>query len=551
MTGFSLSDLAVRARIKTLISLTQYGPIFPCFGVGLLNSTWSCECGDPACLKSAGKHPHITTSWRTAATKDPAQIAEWAEQWPLANWAIATGIDIDVVDLDVKPGKPSGVVTLACWEDCDSVTTPDSTRVTTGTGRHIYFPAGSGLKSTSNPDGTGIDVKSTGGYVMAPGSRHANGEVYQIDLDEGLEPCPAWLVARISVQNRPFRINRVTLPIHNKEEGPQRFQIRPDSELTQDERARINILRDRLPKFASTWVVERATSLWPFKDGRNSPSEYEASIAFFLVWDGWDEQSIMDAICVWRRECGLEAPSQYSRYAITIGKAVAMVTPRSKGLGDTRKESKGLYKHGYTRDHILSCIIETPRTPQQISDITGIDLPHVKVVIGRLHKEGKVIRDNHTYLCAPHGVPGHLRNIPDDAGEDIEVELATPEEAEVDLDWLDAEYQAWVSAGGLEAIEEAMAPSEDVILGLVDPIKATDEVLDPLDLSVYFNKMMDSMQKTRLETMWETYGNTPSPSPKKKQKKKQSYARLPAGSLDPNGDRLKELEAERGILEPA
>src|ERR1019366_8370090 len=402
MTEFSLADLALPARTKTLISLTQYGPIFPCFGVALLNSTWSCECGDPACLKSAGKHPHITTSWRTAATKDPAQIAEWAEQWPLANWAIATGIDIDVVDLDVKPGKPSGIVTLACWEDCDSVTTPDSTRVTTGSGRHIYFAAGSGLKSTNNPDGTGIDVKSAGGYVMAPGSRHANGEVYQIDLNEGLEVCPEWLVARISGKITPQQNQQLSPNPNNSYsqyrdcvgegilEGAPRFEIQPDADLTLDEWTRINDLRDRLPKFASTWVVERATSLWPFKGGRNSPSEYEGAISFFLVWDGWQEQSIMDAICVWRRECGMKAPVHYSRYAITIGKAVAMVTPRSKGVGDTRKEIKGCWKHGYTRDQILSCIIETPRTPKQIAKYTGITLATVYVVIGRLRKDGKV-----------------------------------------------------------------------------------------------------------------------------------------------------------------
>src|ERR1035441_7084089 len=35
---------------------------------------------------------------------------------------------------------------------------------------------------------------------------------------------------------------------------------------------------------------------------------------------------------------------------------------------------------------------------------------------------------------------------------DDEVELTTPEEAEVDLDYLEAEYEAWIAAGGLEVI---------------------------------------------------------------------------------------------------
>ena len=265
-----------------------------------------------------------------------------------------------------------------------------------------------------------------------------------------------------------------------KEEG----EGGPAADLTQNEWARINDLRDRLPKFASTWASARATSLWPFVDGRNSPSEYEASIAFFLIWDGWSEQSVMDAICCWRRQCGLKAPVHYSRYAITIGKAVAMVTPRSKGLGYTRKELKGAWKHGYTRDHILSCIIETPRTPKQIAEYTGITQATVYVVLGRLRKDGMVIRDNHTYLCAPTAVPWYLQNIPEDAGE------PTSEEME-------AEYEAWVAAGGLDAVEEEILPPLDAPAAAgVNPWSDWDaflaaEELEPEPVLVAADVLMD------------------------------------------------------------
>src|ERR1039458_3752367 len=93
---------------------------------------------------------------------------------------------------------------------------------------------------------------------------------------------------------------------------------------------------------------------------------------------------------------------------------------------ETRKESKGLYRHAHTKERILGCIIHAPRSPKQIADYTGLERAHVKVVIGRLRKDGKVIRDNHTYLCAPTAVPWHLQNIPEDAGEDIEAEVMTP-----------------------------------------------------------------------------------------------------------------------------
>ena len=80
-----------------------------------------------------------------------------------------------------------------------------------------------------------------------------------------------------------------------------------------------------------------------------------------------------------------------------------MVTPRAS-YAVARKVPNGLYKHAYTKERILGSITETPRTPQEISEVTGIDYAHVKVVIGRLRKDGKVIRDNHTYLCAPTAV---------------------------------------------------------------------------------------------------------------------------------------------------
>jgi hypothetical protein len=210
---------------------------------------------------------------------------------------------------------------------------------------------------------------------MAPGSRHANGNVYRIDLDEGLEPCPAWLVAQIQGKSATYKNQQVNPKCYTSysQYSDQRFEIRPGAELTADRKPDLGVLLAQLPKFGSTWKGDRATSPWPFRDGRNSPSEYEASIAFFLVWAGWSEQEVMDCIVVWRRERGLQAPVHYSRYACTLGKAVAMVTPRSKGLGEGRKESKGLYRHAQTKERVLGAIIETPKSPADIAQELGLN----------------------------------------------------------------------------------------------------------------------------------------------------------------------------------
>src|ERR1035441_6786542 len=73
-----------------------------------------------------------------------------------------------------------------------------------------------------------------------------------------------------------------------------------------------------------------------FQGGRNSPSEYEGALSFYLRQDGWNPQQIMDAIAVWRREHDLPAPKYHSRYRATIGKAVAMVTVRSMVVNEPK-----------------------------------------------------------------------------------------------------------------------------------------------------------------------------------------------------------------------
>jgi hypothetical protein len=176
-----------------------------------------------------------------------------------------------------------------------------------------------------------------------------------------------------------------------------------------------------------------------------------------------------------------------------------MVTPRSKGLGGTRKELKGVWKHGYTRNHILSCIIDTPRTSQQIAEYTGIDYPHVKVVISRLHKRNKVIRDDHTHLCAPHAVPSYLQNIPDNAEEDNGEEIMTPEDANVDLDALYADYAAAVAAG---MFEDTLVEAPVMVIPPAEVFSQAD-ILD-IERCKAHNEATDWAE---YKTWWERTGN--------------------------------------------
>src|ERR1039458_956094 len=391
-TRLSLADLSLPCRISTLIALVKrFGPILPIFGVVAVDGNWRCECGDRSC--KAGKHPRIK-SWVTRATKDTRQIADWAMRWPLANWAIHC-TEINVVDLDRKPGKPDGVITLQSWEDSLNVSTPDSVRVISGTGVGIYFQPGA-LKTTANPDGTGIDVRAAGGYVMAPGSRHVNGNVYRIDIDEGLEPCPEWLIESLRV-SAPQEVRQEwssapspkhnSIPYSKSGEGGC-FWLDPAAKLNAWEVLRIGQLCQRKPKFAATWGRDRRDR-FQFQGGRNSPSEYEGALSFYLRQDGWNPQQIMDAITVWRREHDLPAPKYHSRYRATIGKAVAMV-----GVNPMKvKESKP----GETEAGLLDAL--PPKRPKEIAEELGLDAAAVRTAMIRGVRGRQALHVGRDYLA--------------------------------------------------------------------------------------------------------------------------------------------------------
>src|ERR1039457_687162 len=374
----SLADLSLPRRISTLIAMAKrFGPILPTYGVVAVDGNWTCECGEASC--KAGKHPRIK-SWATRATKEPVQIADWAMCWPLANWAIHC-TEINVVDLDRRLGKPDGGSPLAGWEDEPGGTTPDSVRVTPGTGIQIYFQPG-GLKTTSNSDGTGIDVRAKGGYCMCPGSRHVNGNVYQIDIDEGLEPCPEWLIESLTVpaphkgggeRSSAPAPRRNTIP-YSQNGAAGGFWLDPAAKLNAWEVLRIEQLCQRKPKFAATWAMDRRNQ-FQFRGGRNSSSEYESAIAFYLRRDGWNPQQIMDAITVCRRAHDLPPPKYHSRYRATIGKAVTMVTVSSMAV----KEPKGAWKYGESGARLLGALQAAPKRPRAVAEEVGLDSAAVRM----------------------------------------------------------------------------------------------------------------------------------------------------------------------------
>jgi hypothetical protein len=155
-----------------------------------------CTCGDKNC-RSPGKHP-LTASGVKDASTDNAVIRRWLEETEnKANIGIATGNGLLVLDVDAKSG---GLVSLAAWEDRFGKLPLTPTVETGGGGRHFYFCHPNDL-TIGNKTGIapGIDIRGTGGYVVAPPSTHSTGNPYRWKTPENtpVSPVPPWLLGML------------------------------------------------------------------------------------------------------------------------------------------------------------------------------------------------------------------------------------------------------------------------------------------------------------------------------------------------------------------
>lgn len=140
-----------------------------------------CSCGRGDC-HSPGKHPRTKQGVLDAST-DKNRIREWWQEWPEANVGLATGAPsgVWVLDLDT-PDADRGII-AATGEPL-----PNTVAVITGRGRHLYFKMPPLLNITNRAAIVpGVDVRGTGGYVVAPPSIHPNGTRYQWDAEAAEE----------------------------------------------------------------------------------------------------------------------------------------------------------------------------------------------------------------------------------------------------------------------------------------------------------------------------------------------------------------------------
>lgn len=134
------------------------------------------------------KFPPLIKEWQELATTDEGQVRKWWKQWPNANIGIATGEisgSVFVVDVDNKNGR-EGSEFIRDWEDGYGEFPENTWRaITPSGGYHLYF-RDSQTQDVRNmadagTEGSGVDIRGTGGYVVAPPSK-IDGRCYEWEL---------------------------------------------------------------------------------------------------------------------------------------------------------------------------------------------------------------------------------------------------------------------------------------------------------------------------------------------------------------------------------
>jgi len=153
--------------------------IFPChYPIFKYDGSVICSCYKRERCKSIGKHPAFK-GWQKDATNNPSIIRKIWTKNPKYNIGILTGEPNNIDVLDVDP-KNNGLQELDNLEK-ENEPFPLTTKARSGSGGlHLFFIHTPGPRN--NNDGKikpGIDFKTTGGYIIAPPSKHPSGNYYQ------------------------------------------------------------------------------------------------------------------------------------------------------------------------------------------------------------------------------------------------------------------------------------------------------------------------------------------------------------------------------------
>jgi putative DNA primase/helicase len=164
------------------------------------NPEGKCSCRKAKC-STVGKHPRTINGVKDAS-KEEAVIRRWWRMWPDANIGLATGAasGFDCLDIDPRAG---GDVTISGLIEKHGEFQKTAEVKTGGGGYHLHFAhSGIHFKNSASDIGDGLDIRTTGGLVVAPPSLHVSGKRYEWTDTTAPAPLPAWLLEELTKPKR-------------------------------------------------------------------------------------------------------------------------------------------------------------------------------------------------------------------------------------------------------------------------------------------------------------------------------------------------------------
>lgn len=166
-------------------------------------------------VKANGNTP-VHVGWQAKATRDETKIRRWWGLHPDYNVGIFTGRfgedqALCVVDIDEKHGKHGGQ-TLIKLELSGADFPVTLEHATPNQGRHLIYVTDQPLKGGADVLGPGLDIRSRGQYIVAPGSEIDGRPYTQINGHGTLHGVPGWLRGRLGADLHPAPVSRAPLP---------------------------------------------------------------------------------------------------------------------------------------------------------------------------------------------------------------------------------------------------------------------------------------------------------------------------------------------------
>lgn len=150
-----------------------------------------CSCGNPC--GRPGKHPRTKHGYKDAS-RDHTVIKSWWTRDSHSNVGVACGLSgLIVIDVDPRNGGDWGLVEL---EKEKGELPKTLTSLTGGGGQHYIYKVPDGVERVkSRILKQGVELKSDGGYIVAPPSNHASGGHYVWDEGHGsITVAPLWMI---------------------------------------------------------------------------------------------------------------------------------------------------------------------------------------------------------------------------------------------------------------------------------------------------------------------------------------------------------------------